>query len=185
MVRFLMHPNEIMGWNDFFKGSFERSMKDLIEEFFQPVRDNSDKFINKLTSGAKYPKLNVYYKKKCDCNKNGRCSDCGVESLIIEASVPGLTKDDVILKMEEEILLIKYDKWTTKTEEDSKKNKNYLLREIKQSSWMRMIPLNKEVHDLNSIEASCKNGILTISIDLIKPLVEKEEKKEERVIQIK
>lgn len=88
-----------------------------------------------------YPKCNVYEKGT---------------TLFIEAGVPGLTKEDINIQVAENVLSINF--------KSIAKRKDYLIRELKQSSSSRSFFLNENL-DMDSIKASVTNGLLTIEIE--------------------
>jgi len=93
-----------------------------------------------MVKGA-YPKCNVY-----EQNKNTLC---------IEAGVPGLTKEDINIQVVENVLSINF--------KSIAKKKDYIIRELKQSSSTRSFFLNEDL-DIDSIKATVSNGLLTITI---------------------
>lgn len=88
-----------------------------------------------------YPKCNVY-----EQNSNTLC---------IEAGVPGLTKEDINIQIVENVLSINF--------KSIAKRKDYIIRELKQSSSTRSFFLNEDL-DIDSIKATVSNGLLTITI---------------------
>lgn len=93
-----------------------------------------------------YPKCNIY--------------ESDSETICIEAGVPGLTREDIDIQVEDNILSISFKSNATKN--------NYLIKELKQSSSTRSFFLNDNLNT-DDIEASVKNGLLTITIKKIKP----------------
>lgn len=97
-----------------------------------------------------YPKCNVY--------------ESDSQTICIEAGVPGLTKEDIDIQVEDSVLSISFKSIATKN--------NYLIRELKQSSSTRSFFLNENL-DTDHIKASVENGLLTITINKIQPNQEK------------
>ena len=93
-----------------------------------------------MYSKGSYPKCNVYEESN---------------QLIIQAGVPGLTKEHVNIEVTDNVLSINFKSVATK--------KDYLIRELKQSASTRSFFLNEDF-DTNQIHASVKNGLLTINI---------------------
>jgi len=112
-----------------------------------------------------YPKIDIY-------DENSK--------KIFKLTIPGLSKEDVKVKLEENNLVFKYEKTNERKEEDQKRS--YHVREIYSKSFCRVIPVNFEELQVDKIEAGMKDGILKIEI----PYKEKlKEKKEEKFIEIK
>ena len=103
-----------------------------------------------------YPKVNVMDNK---------------DSVVIEAAVPGLAKEDIELELKEDCLTIR-----GKSMNHSSSNLDYVRREIKRSSFQRSFSLGQNL-DQNNISASCDAGILTIQI----PKIVEEEKVNEPI----
>ncbi len=81
------------------------------------------------------------------------------DKYIMEAEIPGFSKKDLDIKVEDNLLTIASNK-----EEDKEENKNgYLLRERRQASFSRCFVLPKNV-DRDKIDANYKNGVLTLSL---------------------
>jgi HSP20 family protein len=92
--------------------------------------------------------------------------------VIARAEMPGLEKENIKINLTEDRLEISAE---TKQEEE-KKEKGYVYREIRSGSYYRAIALPSSV-DPNNAQASYKNGILEIKI----PKTEVKEKKEVKV----
>lgn len=84
------------------------------------------------------------------------------DSYILEMELPGRCEKDVNIELNQDILTISSVK-EDKKEEKSEKNKKYLLKERRCSSFERRFTLPKDVA-AESISASFKNGILTINM---------------------
>ena len=99
--------------------------------------------------GSAYPKVNVYeYDDKVG----------------IVAEIPGLDKKQLNVEVEEGILTISGDKHNTFEDEGAK----VLRRELKQSSFKRSFELGEQL-DGDNINASFKDGVLSVSIPKIEP----------------
>lgn len=77
----------------------------------------------------------------------------------LEAEMPGMTEKDVDINVENNMLTIS----SKKEEENKEEKKGYVLRERKSASFSRSFMLPKNV-DTGKIEASMKNGILSLVI---------------------
>jgi HSP20 family molecular chaperone IbpA len=80
------------------------------------------------------------------------------EGLHFEVACTGLTKEDIELHIEGDLLVIRYDK----TPED-KTSHNYIHRGIARRSFSLGYKIASKF-DLSKAEASMENGLLTISI---------------------
>jgi HSP20 family protein len=81
------------------------------------------------------------------------------DSYIVEAELPGLTKDDVKISVESNILTIRGEK----KREQTKEGRNYHRTERAYGSFMRSFTLPTSVK-ADKIEANYRNGILTINL---------------------
>jgi HSP20 family protein len=73
--------------------------------------------------------------------------------------LPGLTEKDVEVKIEENLLTIS----SVKSEEKQQERPAYLMRERCESSFRRSFVLPNDV-DREKVEASFKNGLLTLNV---------------------
>ena len=81
------------------------------------------------------------------------------DNLVVKADVPGLTKDDIEVTIEGNILTIKGEK---KLEEKTKE-KDFVREERFYGAFHRAIPLPTGV-DADKIKASYKNGVLELTL---------------------
>ncbi|BBE30198.1 heat-shock protein Hsp20 [Tepiditoga spiralis] len=129
--------------DDFFKKPFE-----LFEEF--------DNLLN--AAPTRDMKIDIYEDEK---------------SLNIEAELPGVTKKDIKINLEDNVLSIRCDK----KEEKEEKGKNYFRRERVFGTFERSFKLPENV-DVEKIDANFENGILKLNI----PKKEKQNNSKEIVI---
>ncbi len=111
------------------------AFRELIDDFF---RDDFFPFRN-----LRYDTFKVDVEEKDD-------------AYLIEADMPGIKKQDIHLEYHDGLLNISINHEESKEE----KNKNYIHRERKQSAMQRTLNLGEL--DEEKIEASLKDGILTI-----------------------
>ena len=114
-----------------------------------------DEMANKLFSEAfgqdleikfgGYPRLDLYDDLK---------------ELVIEASVPGLTKDDVSVEWSNGILTI----YGESSSDKSRDVKNYKHKELHRSRFSRSMRLDEFKYDVENIDASVKEGLLTVRV---------------------
>lgn len=142
----------------FRKGRGE-SLPNLVDEFFG--RDLLSDFFEDVQRGVSVPAVNISE---------------GKNEFKIEVAAPGLTKDDFDVSVDDNMLTISSEK----EQEDEKKEENYMRREFSYSSFRRTFSLPEGV-DADKIEASHKNGVLTIKL----PKKEEAKAKEAKKIDIK
>ena len=94
----------------------------------------------------------------------------------IELAVPGFSKKDIEVTMEDDVLHI----CAKKSEEVKEEEENYTRREFSYSSFDRKLQLPASIDQNEKVKATYKNGILTLN------LLKKEEAKEppKRIIDI-
>ncbi|WP_109299395.1 Hsp20/alpha crystallin family protein [Aquimarina sp. AU474] len=94
----------------------------------------------------------------------------------IELAVPGFSKEDIEVTIEEDVLHICAEKDT----EESKEESGYTRKEFSYNSFDRKIQLPGSVDQNEEVKAAYKNGILTLNV------LKKEEVKEQpkKVIEI-
>ena len=103
--------------------------------------------------GSAYPKVNVYeYDDKVG----------------IVAEIPGLTKKQLNVEVEDNVLTISGDKHSVWDDAKAK----VLRRELKQSSFKRSFTLG-ELLDGDSVKANFKDGILSVELPKPEPVVPK------------
>jgi HSP20 family protein len=96
------------------------------------------------TDGGFYPPLDVVMEK---------------DSVIVKADLPGLSKDDVTVSLQENYLTIKGEK----KHEFEQKEANYFVSERSCGSFTRTIELPTAV-DAKKIDARFKDGVLQITL---------------------
>lgn len=119
----------------------------LFNDFFNESFDFLGKdFFDKST----YPKVDILHDEK---------------QMVIEAEIPGLKRDQIIVEVDGEWLRIKGEK----NIKDEKKNQCYIHRELKHSAFCRSFRLPQTV-DKEQFTAKFENGVL--SVILPKKIVE-------------
>ena len=97
------------------------------------------------------------------------------DSVTLDATVPGLAKEDVSIDYEDGHLKISADK------QDIIYGDEFVHREIHRSSFSRWFSIDEDTYEVGKIDASLNNGILSITIpkksEAIKPLPRKIEVK--------
>ncbi|CAG9461283.1 unnamed protein product [Pedinophyceae sp. YPF-701] len=84
------------------------------------------------------------------------------EAYTLHADVPGLTKDDVSVEIEDNMLVVKGERQAQKAEED--KEGTWRLMERTHGSFERRFPLDPERVDIDAMEAKVAHGVLTIVV---------------------
>ena len=92
------------------------------------------------------------------------------ESVTLDATVPGLSKEDVSIDYEDGHLKISADK-------QIREGDDFIHREIHRSAFSRWFSVDEEVYEVNNINANLADGILSITIpkkeEAVKPLPRK------------
>jgi len=131
---------------DNFLTPFDKMFDQMVEAQFPEMTKSVGV---KPYQGSAYPKVNVYeYEDKVG----------------IVAEIPGLNKKQLDVEVEDGVLTISGDKHSTFEDEGAK----VLRRELKQSSFKRSFELGEQL-DGDSIAASFKDGVLSVSIPKIEP----------------
>ena len=131
---------------DTFLTPFDKMFDSMVESQFPEVVKSVGV---KPYQGSAYPKVNVYeYDDKVG----------------IVAEIPGLDKKQLNVEVEDGVLTISGDKHSTFEDEGAK----VLRRELKQSSFKRSFELGEQL-DGDNINASFKDGVLSVSIPKIEP----------------
>jgi len=119
-----------------------RSLPGLFDEFF-----NGNLLPNYIEEGAwkSTPAVNIYENN---------------EKFEIEIAAPGLEKDDFKIDLKNDYLLV----YSEKKDKKEEKEKGKVVRsEFRYSSFQRSFALPKDI-DLTAINATHKNGVLTIEL---------------------
>ena len=80
------------------------------------------------------------------------------ETTYIDATVPGLSKEEISIKYDDGMLTISADKQSTDVDSE------WLHKEIHRSSFSRSFSVDNSLYDVSKIDADLLNGILSISI---------------------
>jgi len=96
----------------------------------------------------------------------------------VEVAAPGMTKDDCMVRLDEDNnLVVSFER---KNENEEKKEGVYLRREFSYSQFQRTMLLPDDV-DTEKISAEVKDGVLTVDI----PTVKEKKTLKEKLIDIK
>ena len=86
------------------------------------------------------------------------------DKIVIEAEIPGLTKDDVSVDLEDKTLCISGGKQSSPKD----RNKKYIKKELKRSNFKRSFTLG-ERFNLKKAKAEFENGLLLIEVPKKEP----------------
>ena len=120
---------------------FDAIFDDMISSMFPTAsRDLGENFFNK----GSYPKVNVINR---------------VDSLLIEAAIPGMSKEDVDVEVHEGVLTVR----GSSNQHEDIKDGQYVKREIKRSSFQRSFRLGDNLLS-SQISAAYDKGVLSLNI---------------------
>ena len=151
MTRLIVNPSNIPFIDrDEFLIPFDKLFDTMMDTHYPEV---TDQIGVKPYQGSAYPKVNVYeYDDKVG----------------IVAEIPGLTKKQLNVEVEDNVLTISGDKHGVWEEDGAK----VIRRELKASSFKRSFQLG-ELLDGEAVDANFKDGILSIEIPKTEPVVPK------------
>lgn len=90
----------------------------------------------------------------------------------IEMAVPGFSKEEIKVSIEDDMLHVSAEK----SKETEEKDDDYSLREFSHSSFERKLKLPPNIKKDAKIKATCKNGILKLHLPKDKALAKAEKK---------
>ena len=146
MTKVAFHTNIPFFDRDSFLTPFDKMFDQMVEAQFPDVVKQVGV---KPYQGSAYPKVNVYEFE---------------DKVVIVAEIPGLDKKQLNVEVEEGVLTISGDKHSIFEDEGAK----VLRRELKQSSFKRSFELGEQL-DGDNINASFKDGVLSVSIPKVEP----------------
>jgi len=137
----------------------DRGVNDLFNDFSRYFWTPLDKeYGDWFSVKAGYPKVNIQ-----------NLSD----QIVIDAAIPGLTKDSVKVEWSKGILSIKGE-----SQNDSEKDENgYVIRELHKRSFCRSFSMPEDKFDVEKIDAGIDNGLLHVIIPKREKEIDKEEVK--------
>lgn len=127
---------------------FNRDSKGLMKTGFEDFYNMLDDFFSDSRISSRNLLKDTF---KLDIHEND-------EEYCIEAELPGIKKDEIDLKIENETLHIAVNR----DEETNREGKNYIHRERRTSSMSRRVRLINA--NLDDIKAKLDNGVLTITV---------------------
>ena len=86
----------------------------------------------------------------------------------ILAEIPGLSKDEVSVEVQENVLTISGQK--VKKVDDKELTGKYIRRELKHSSFKRSFTLGEQI-DKSEPQAKFENGLLTVTLSKVKTVI--------------
>ena len=147
--------------NPFF--SLHDEMNQLFSDFFDDFAPVVSSNRSDVALASQFPKVNLSETDK---------------ALHIQAEMPGLSEENIDIRLEDHVLYLKGEHQDEKTEEDQ--DKKIYRREISRGQFYREIPLPAHLIDHDKVDAVFKNGVLFLTL----PKVEEAQKKA-RKIQVK
>ena len=124
----------------------------LFNDFFNTVSRTP---FNTVNQKSNYPRVDIREDR---------------EAVTLDATVPGLRKEDVSIDYEDGHLKISADK-------QIREGDDFIHREIHRSAFSRWFSVDEEVYEVNNINANLADGILSITIpkkeEAVKPLPRK------------
>lgn len=159
LVRYTPPVPSLFNHRDEFLTSFDSFFGDIFEDMFP---ETTREFGIGLFSKGAYPKVDVLDSE---------------DKMCLTAEIPGLTKSQVSIQVQDGVLTIKGEK-----QSDNKKEKpgTYIYQELKKSSFARSFQLNDNL-DADKIDAKFENGVLEVVIPKRTP----EPKSQTKIIDIK
>ena len=126
---------------EYFDSTLQRTFDKFYDDFFK--ESNPFQQLGKAT----YPRCNIINKK---------------DSVLIQAAIPGLTKEDIEVEIDnrERVITLRSSGNTDHVETDD----DFIAREIKFSSFVRSFSVSDSEMDLDNVTASCKDGVLELTI---------------------
>ena len=85
------------------------------------------------------------------------------DSLVVTASVPGTTLDEIDVSVDDNVLTIRAESTGATAKDSSAETNGYLLRERRTGSYYRALRLPETV-DYENTESTFKDGVLTIRL---------------------
>ncbi|MFC2615649.1 MAG: Hsp20/alpha crystallin family protein [Treponema sp.] len=82
---------------------------------------------------------------------------------IMDIDLPGYTEKDVTIHLKERVLTVASNHEETKEKEEKPNGEQFLIRERTQRHFVRRFTLPEDI-DQDKVEASFKNGVLTVTI---------------------
>ena len=124
----------------------------LFNDFFNTVSRTP---FNTVNQKSNYPRVDIRENR---------------ESVTLDATVPGLSKEDVSIDYEDGHLKISADK-------QIREGDDFIHREIHRSAFSRWFSVDEDEYEVNNISANLVDGILSITIpkkeEAVKPLPRK------------
>jgi HSP20 family protein len=99
------------------------------------------------------------------------------ENFEVEVAAPGMTRDDFKVELDGNVLIISSE---ISNQKEEKGEERYSIKEFNYQSFQRTFNLQKEVVDIDKIEAKYENGLLHLLI----PKKEEAKQKAPRLIQV-
>ena len=132
--------------------SIDNVFDNLFNDFFNSVSRTP---LNTVSQKSNYPRVDIRETR---------------ESVTLDATVPGLNKEDVSIDFEDGYLKLSAERQNPDADD-------FIHREIHRSSFSRWFSVDEETYNVEKINASLDNGILSVTIpkkeESVKPLARK------------
>ena len=140
------------------KSNYHPTLPTFFDDFFtrDVFRGDPGRVVNKTN-----PAVNI-------------CEDDNAYS--IEMAAPGLSKEDFILEVENDLMSISFDKKEEKEEEGEGKNGKFTRREFNYTSFKRSFSLPEGHVNVDEINAKYEDGLLKLTIPKLEEVKSKAKK---------
>lgn len=124
-------------------GSLHRDLDDLLRQTFGGALTETGTAVTTLAPAINtFVKDNIYH---------------------LQAELPGVSKDDLDISIEENLMVIKGERKETTEKEE----RNYLVKESRYGSFVRKVTLPEGVNT-DKVHATCDSGVLEITMPIEK-----------------
>ena len=119
------------------------------------VKWTNNPVLNEMFNGMQ--RRPVYH--TCDHNRPSANIIDNEKDFTIELAVPGMSKDQFIIKLDNDVLTISAER----KEEEMKEERNFSRREFRYDSFSRSFSM-PDIVDQDKIKADYKNGVLSVML---------------------
>jgi HSP20 family protein len=141
MNALIRRPSPFLVDSDSIFNQFENLFRERFSDFFEPSSAESLSLFEK----SAYPRLDIRNEP---------------DKVVVDVEVPGLTKEDIKVEINDGVLIVRGDK----RKDTEEKGGNYIRKELKRSSFSRQVCQLNENCDIDRISADFVAGMLTIIV---------------------
>jgi HSP20 family protein len=127
----------------------------LFDEFFRDLDSDRNADAGESAAVAPWQGMTGVFTPTVNLSETDQAFEATVE-------LPGMSEDEVDIKLTRDGLVISGEKRTETSEED--KERNYFRRERRYGSFRRTIPLPADAVERDACEATFANGVLTVRL---------------------